>query len=116
MSTPSRSTSPTSPVAIDINEDIISDPDVETKDFTAPPPYIWETWQTEILNNYLPTYKANKSTGPRTAILDKVFRKMKEKTVILDSDVSELRKVCAFKTETYWFADFTCRQSNGGSD
>ncbi|EDR07662.1 uncharacterized protein LACBIDRAFT_298016 [Laccaria bicolor S238N-H82] len=69
-----------------------SDPEVETNEYTAAAPYVWETWQTEILNHYLPFYKANKTVKQRTALLNKTFRRMQSKRDIPDSDVSGLRK------------------------
>lgn len=100
MSSLSRSISPDDAGSIHAHGEVFSDPEVETKDYTAPPPYVWETWQTEILNHYLPSYKTNKSIGTRTAILDKVFRKMKAKKDIPDSDISEHRKVGTLEQES----------------
>jgi hypothetical protein len=72
--------------------EVFSDPEVQTKEYTAPALYVWETWQMDILNHYLPLYKTNKTVRQRTAILDKTLRKMKVKRDIPDADVSGLRK------------------------
>ena len=92
MPTNSATLSPIPEALKDNTEDVLSDPEVETKQYTAPAPYVWETWQTEILNHYLPAYKTNKSVSQRTAILDRAFRKIKAKHNVPDSEVSELRK------------------------
>ena len=115
MSSLSRSISPDDAGSIHANEEVFSDPEVQTKDYTAPPLYVWETWQTEILNHYLPSYKTNKSMGMRTAILNKVFQKMKAKKDIPDSDVSEHRKVGTLKQESHPWAYVDYRQLNDGS-
>ena len=53
--------------------------------------------------------------GMRTAILDKVFRKMKAQKDIPHSDVSEHRKVGTSKQESYPRAYVDYRQLNDGS-
>lgn len=93
MSTSSSPSSPQPNASKSVSGEVFSDPEVETKEYTAPAPYVWEMWQTDILNHYLPVYKMNKAVGQRTAILDKTFRKMKAKRDIADSEVSGLRKV-----------------------
>ena len=100
MPTNSATPSPIPEELKDNTEDVLSDLEVETKQYTAPAPYVWETWQTEILNHYLPTYKANKSVSQRTAILDRAFQKIKAKHNVPDSQVLELRKA-SFPSEIF---------------
>lgn len=85
------STSP-STTSLELSPKIFSDPEVKIKEYTAPAPYVWETWQTEILDHYLPLYKTNKTVGQCMALLDKSFWKMKAKRDIPDSEVSGLWK------------------------
>jgi hypothetical protein len=79
-----------------VSGDVCSDPEVETREYTAPAPYVWETWQIEILNHYLPLYKTNKTVRQRTALLERSFRKMKAKRDIPDSEISSLRKASRY--------------------
>ena len=68
----------------------------KTVEHVAPAPHIWEDWQTDILEKYLPDYRLKKSTGARVAIMGKVLQKFNGKMESGDGDAANIRKVNVF--------------------
>ncbi|EDR02935.1 uncharacterized protein LACBIDRAFT_331947 [Laccaria bicolor S238N-H82] len=62
----------------------------------TPTPHIWEDWQIDILERYLPDYKSKKTVGAWVAIMGKVLTKFKGRSESGDGGGAKMRK--------QWFA------------